>query len=191
MRLLFQRRRLEADLEDEIRFHLEMKAQDNRATGMTPEQADHAARRRFGNATLAREASREFWGWVWLDHLAQDLHYALRALRANPGFTAVAVLTLALGIGANTAVFTLINAVILRTLPVKNPHELVLLHIREARNGANRDIFSYPLYKDLRDRNEVLSGLLGHFRPGHRNGRLAPARRRDHAPSADTITASP
>jgi predicted permease len=155
---LFRRNELHAQLDEEMQFHLEMQVQANRKAGMTAEDARYAAARRFGNQTLAREASREFWGWTWLDRLGQDLRYALRTLRANPGFTAAAVLTLALGIGANTAVFTLVNATILRMLPVKNPEELVVVRITPPHH-EERLQFSYPFYRDVRDRNTVLAGL--------------------------------
>jgi predicted permease len=124
---LLRRRTLADDLNEEIRAHLALEEQENRERGLTPEEAHYAALRRFGNVTQAQERSREIWGWQWLETLLQDLRYGLRQLRRNPGFTAVAVITLALGIGANTAIFSLIDAAMLKTLPVAEPGNLVIL----------------------------------------------------------------
>ncbi|MGD0497141.1 MAG: ABC transporter permease [Bryobacteraceae bacterium] len=119
---------MDRDLAEEMQSHLEMQAEENRANGMPAEEACYAARRKFGNATALKETSREVWGWRVLDELARDLRLALRTLRAHPGFTAVVVLSLGLGIGATTSIFTVINAVLLRTLPVHDPHDLVVAY---------------------------------------------------------------
>jgi predicted permease len=146
MSWFWQRRR---DVEEEISAHLAERADELMESGIPQDEALRQARREFGNRSLITESSREVWGWAWLDRLGQDLRYAIKMLRHNPAFTAVVVLTLALGIGANTAVFTLINAVLLQSLPVTNPHRLVEL------NG----FVSFPMYRDLRDSQQVFTGV--------------------------------
>ena len=156
LQTLFRRSRSTQRLNDEIQFHLDQQIAENLASGMSPEEARYTAMRTFGNPTFVKEETRDTWGWAWLEQIAYDLRYALRTLRKNLGFTVVAVLTLALGIGANTAIFSLINALGLRPLPVQKPEELVLIMPANERNGDFG--FSYPLYKAVRDENRTLAG---------------------------------
>ena len=174
---LLQRKKREAELEEEIRGHLRMAAQERMGQGETAEQARASAVRQFGNVALVKEVTRDMWGFRWLEILLQDLGYGARVLRKNPGFTAVAVLTLALGIGANTAIFTLIDAVMLKTLPVERPGELVILKWT-ARTWPKNDGYSasgpcpdqpntpsgcsfpYSAFQQFRSAQDVLSGVL-------------------------------
>ena len=113
------------DPESDIQNHIEIETQDNIARGMSPEEARYAAIRKFGNVTRTIEDTREVWAIHWLDHLVQDLRFALRGIRKSPLFATVVVLTLALGIGANTAIFTIIDAVMFRSIPVSDSEILL------------------------------------------------------------------
>ena len=141
---LFSRRRLYDDLSEEIHEHLEEKIEELVASGMPRKEAAAAARREFGNVTLMEEDSRRVWRWPSIEDFFMDVRYGVRMLRKNPGFAAVAVLTLALGIGANTAVFGVVNAVLLRPLPFKQPSRLMMLFEGIPKLGFPKMGFSAP-----------------------------------------------
>jgi predicted permease len=128
LKQLFSRRRLYADLDEEIAAHLQERIEELVAGGMSLKEATAVARRKFGNVEFMKETAREAWGWRWLEDLSGDLRFGMRMLRKNPGFTFVAVLTLALGIGANAAVFTVVSGVLLKPLNYPKAEELVALH---------------------------------------------------------------
>jgi predicted permease len=129
LRTLFARRRSTAGLDAELLFHLDRQIEENLAAGMKPEEARYAALRAFGNPALLRDQTRAAWSWGWMERLAQDLRFAARQILRAPGFALIAILTLALGIGANTAIFTLTHALLLESLPVADPQQLVRLAI--------------------------------------------------------------
>jgi len=149
------------DLAEEMRLHVDLRAADKLAQGLQPDAARAAARRQFGNATQLQESSRDAWGWTRLDSWRRDIRFGLRSLAANPGFAATAVLSLALGIGANTAIFSILNAVLLRSLPVEDPQRLV--QVRPGDQGD--DEFTNPIWEQVRDRQQAFSGMLA-YAPG-------------------------
>jgi predicted permease len=165
--VLLRREKFDSEMDEEMRLHRDMKQKELEAEGIEPEEAGYMAQREMGNALRLREESRDAWGWNWLEQFFQDARLALRQLRKSPGFTAVAILTLALGIGANTAVFTLVHAVLLKSLPVQNPSQLYSLGDTRmccdttdfADIRDNFALFSYPLYKQLRDNTPEFSEL--------------------------------
>lgn len=159
---LIFRRRAERDLEDEVRFHLDTLAEEYQRKGVSAEEARRAARRDFGGVAQVKEAYRERLGIPFVETMVQDLRYGLRALRKSPGFTAAAVVSLALGIGANTAIFSVFNALMLRTLPVREPGQLVSLY---RVGGWGRGFTSYPLYLELRKQADVFDGILARSAP--------------------------
>jgi predicted permease len=153
-----RRDRLDAELAEEMRFHRDSLERDLRHQGLLPDAARYAAARRFGNPTYLREESRAMWSMGVFETIVQDVKYALRFLRRSPGFAAVAVVSLALGIGANTAVFTLIDRVMLQTLPVHDPESLVQVSIRRSAERTSPAL-SYPSYVALRDRATTIDGI--------------------------------
>ena len=161
---LFRKRKLDAQLSEEIRSHVEMATEANVAAGMSPDEARYAALREFGNVAQVQERTRDEHGWVWLEQMGQDLCYAARALRKTPSFTTTAVLTLALGIGVNAALFTIYNAMALRSLPARAPDELLSVRgLRDHKARRNDTFFTYAEYLDYRDSNHVFSGLAAYF----------------------------
>jgi predicted permease len=161
LRSVFSRARRERDLEDEIQAHLAMAARDRIERGEDPQTAEQAARREFGNRALIQETTREMWGWSWLTTLWQDARYALRGMRRSPGFTAVAVLSLALGIGANCAIFSLVETVMLRMLPVRHPEQLVELLQKYPGEPRMNGYWSARSYQNIRDHNHLFSAVIG------------------------------
>src|SRR5580692_5634736 len=155
----WQIRKRDADLERELQSDLELEEEEQRERGLSPEEAQYAARRAFGNTTLIKEQTHEVWGWAALEHFAQDIRYGVRQLRRAPAFTITAVLILALGIGAVTAVFSLIDAALLRMLPVEKPEQLVEFKATNPAFPVN-DAFSYPTFQELKGQTQVLAGVL-------------------------------
>src|SRR5215471_16066138 len=154
------------DLDRELRAHLEAEAEQQQDSGLAAEQARYAARRALGNTTLVKEEVREMWGWTSVERLLQDLRYAIRVLRSAPVFTIVALLSITLGIAANATVFSLIDAMWFRTLPVRAPEQLVRLYAWGLPKGARNpgtDSFSWPLYDAVRRRATVLQDLVAHY----------------------------
>jgi predicted permease len=157
----------DADLERELNSDLELEEEEQRERGLPPEEARRAALRAFGNPTLIREQTHLAWGCEWLESFLKDIAYGLRTLLRSPALTAVALLSLALGIGANTAIFSFLDAVLLRSLPVREPSQLVVLGdgidngISDA--WADTNLYSYPFYRDLQKNNSVFSSTASIF----------------------------
>ncbi len=160
LKAVVKRRQLDRDLAEELEFHLAMREQKLIEQSMSPREAHSAARQGFGNVASLKETSREMWGFPSLETPVQDVRYGLRMLRRSRAFTATVVLSLGLAIGVNTAIFSLLDALLLKMLPVRNPENLV---------GILQSV-SFPAYKKLRDRNHLLSGLAatGFFAAGAR-----------------------
>src|SRR5215467_4272486 len=193
LRWWMKRRDKEAELREELQFHLAEEAGDREAAGLGKNEAQCAARRELGNLTLVEEDTRAVWGWTIIEQLLQDVRYGWRTMAANKAFSALAVLTLALGIGANTAIYSFMESILLRSLPVADPESLVVLnwhspppfdgnkqwvHVIHGLQGIfwpgskgnlASGIFPYGAFETLREDNPVFSTLFGYFNGFHRN----------------------
>jgi len=163
LRSLFRWAQADQELDDELRDHLDRKTQEYVAQGMTQEDAHRRARLDLGGIEQTKEKCRDARGVNWIQDLIQDLRYGLRMLRKSPGFTAVSIVTLALGIGANTAIFSFVDAVLIRMLPVQRPEQLFRL-IDVSKEGRTIDAFSYPTFELIQENNQTLSGVIA-FHP--------------------------
>ena len=159
IRALFRRRKLEAEMDEEMRIHLEMLVERNRGTGMSEEEARFAARREFGGVEQIKEQCRDMRRWGWVEDMVRDVGFALRSLRKTPGYTVVAVLTLALGIGMCTAMFSVIDGVLLRPLALQEPGRLVELWEDSSGNGGSRNSVSGAIFKDWREQTTLLEHI--------------------------------
>jgi predicted permease len=176
---LVSKQKLDAEMAEEMRQHMELRTRANITAGMSPEEARRSARRQFGGIDQIQETCRDQRRILWIEHFVQDFRYALRTLARSPGFAAIAVLSLALGIGVNTAIFSLLNAVLLRSLPVRNPHELRVVDWvgrnpevsnytgsgmgRTATGLTYSGSFPYPAYRDFRDRGTGFAEVFAFF----------------------------
>jgi macrolide transport system ATP-binding/permease protein len=183
---LMRRPDKEAEVQEEIQFHLEEEAGERRSQGLDADAALRAARRELGNLALVKEDTRAMWTWTFAEQLLQDIRYGLRTIAANKTFSAMAILSLALGIGANTAIFSFMDSILLRSLPVPDPQSLVMLSWRTPRpemHGSNRHdesyndpndgyiggIFSYPAFELIRKNDSVFSSVYGYQSAGELN----------------------
>jgi len=165
--MLLHRSEFRRELEDEIQLHVELRREQQMAAGLDAQAARQAALRRFGNTTRMAEKSTTAWGWTWLETFLRDISYGVRAMLRTPAITIVALISLALGIGANTAIFSFLDALMLRSLPVKNPQQLVKLGTGNAAgitdSFASTQLYSYPFYRQFQQRNDVFSDTAAVF----------------------------
>jgi predicted permease len=165
--MLLHRRRFQSELDEEMRLHLELRRDQQVASGMSEDEASTAALRRFGNTTRVKERSHMAWGWNWLETFLQDIGYGLRSMLRTPAITVVALTSLALGIGANTAIFSFLDAIMLRSLPVRDPQQLVKLGVEDwggiTDGFACIELYSYPFYRQFQSKNAVFSDTAAAF----------------------------
>ncbi len=182
LKWLFRRRNKEDELAEELRFHLEEEAEDRQSNGLPESEAQWSARRELGNAGLLKEETRAAWTWMWVEQLIQDLRYALRTMARNPLFTVMAALSLALGIGANTAIYSFMDALLMRSLPVSDPSSLAVLNWHnkiergsvfhggsgnwyddDRKYGVTARIFPYPALELFQKSNGIFASLFGYY----------------------------
>jgi predicted permease len=163
IRMLFHRNRFQSDLEEEMRLHLDLREQEQREAGLSHHAAHQTAYLKFGNPTAIKEMSHTTWGWNWLEDFFEDIRYGFRSMLRSPALTAVALLSLALGIGANTAIFSFLDAVMLRSLPVRDPSHLALFgegnDAGETDDYGSTTLYSYPFYRQIQQKNAVFSNV--------------------------------
>jgi len=163
IQVLLHRDQSQRELDEEMQLHLDLRQQQRQDAGLAPDAARRSARRAFGNTTRIQEKSRMTWGSEWMESLWQDISYGMRSMLRSPALTVVALLSLALGIGANTAIFSFLDAIVLRSLPVKDPGQLVLLGLGDD-SGETDDygstvLYSYPFFQQFKQKNEVFSDV--------------------------------
>ena len=160
-RSLFRKEKLDAEMAEEMRFHLDERTESNAADGLPPDEARYAAQRRFGNVASIQEQAREGRGWVWLEQLLQDFRYALRQLARNLGFTATVVLVLGLGIGACTAVFTLVDAILFRPIPIRDPATLMTIGFVDRDGRLSGPNVTPPCIRDIQAGVTAFEDIVG------------------------------
>ena len=159
MEMLFGRGKAEERLDEELRDHLERQIEENVAAGMSAEEARYAALRMFGNPALVREQAHNTWSWTWLESLLRDVRYGVRTLKRTPGFAAVAILVMALGIGINTAIFSVVHHILVEPLPFPKPEQLYAVWARSDAEGQSRIAASGPDFLDYHDQNNSFSAI--------------------------------
>jgi predicted permease len=161
--MLFRRGRFDSDLEEEMRLHRQLREQEEIEGGLSPKEAHYAAQRRFGNDLVLREEIRDMWGWNWFEDTMQDIRYGLRMFLKSPGLAALAIVILGLGVGANTAVFSVVNAVLLRPLAYRDPDRIVTLTnpstTGEATTALAVKLVSIPNFQDWHDQSSSFEAM--------------------------------